>query len=269
MTEPAPATADTDDYAKEFAHCYLRKVKRRQLEAEDFKGVLGGGDYKQWEHAKAAWEASSKLRSESNLIRTRWYENQVADDLADELISRHFPKAAWKLRRFLKDELKEYFDTYDEWDAKYAVEHVRAILKEGMPGLQKRQRASKHYWRRSFRHGWTVVKNLVGLVVVLAILNVASSRFETLALSLLVLIYLRVLLFAHGLGIAHGKSMLALDAEFRRLRALVNDEPSQDENDVLKTANEQMWTQSVDSAITAGFSSIVFAIVLWYLWSAS
>jgi hypothetical protein len=268
MTETNPPSDAPDDTA-EFARSYLRKVKHRRLEDQDFSGYIGGGtDKTEWERITQLREAAAKSRYERNLLRVTRHEDRVADGLLSELISRHFPKANWREQGFLKDEIKDYFDTYDEWEDKYAVEHVRKLVKAGVAGVRKRRRASKHYWRGFLRYGWTVTVNLVVLLLAAMILDAASTRFETLAFSLLILIYTRLVIFTRGWAVQNSQNLLGINAEFRRLRYLVGEEDSQDEKGALKSATQRVNKELVGLFIAGAFSSILLLIVLWHIWQA-
>src|SRR5262245_37101990 len=262
-------TMEPTDEAKEFVETYFRKVKYGLLEDDDFDYIGGTWDKEQWHKTKELLEIEEAKRRERWLVHEnrKHTEDRLADQLLDGLIEKHLPKADWKEKAFFKQEIKEEFEKYDSYDLDPATNYIRELLKSGLQGIRHRRRASKHYWKRSFRHGWTVVKNIIAVVLALIIYDAASTKFETFAFSLLILIYLRVVLFSSAWTIQNSQNLLALDREFKRLRRLLGDKETHDERDVVIEGRKRVDMDLVDLYITGGFGSLLFLIVLSRIYS--
>jgi len=259
-------TPEASDEAKEFVHTYFRKV-RYGLFSDEHVGLLS--DKAEWAEIKRLFDAEEKARHERYLIheKKQRIEDHVAKELLEEfIIKKHFPNANWKDKSFLVEEIKEEFNKYDSYDLTYAVDYLTNILKLGLPGVRKRRRRAGKYWSRSIRHGWTVVVNIIAIVVTLAVYQTATDTFQTLAFSLL--IYLRVVTFSQGWGQIHTQYLLGIDAEFERLRRLLGDRQQSYEKEQIEEARKRTSRETVDFVINAICGAILYLIVVWKMFSA-
>src|SRR5262245_24692687 len=98
----------TTDEAKEFVQSYFRKVKHGLLNDEDFHYIGGTSDKQQWDKTKELLEIEEAKRRERWLVHEgrKHTQDRVADQLLDELINKHLPKADWSERAFFKREIR-------------------------------------------------------------------------------------------------------------------------------------------------------------------
>ena len=61
------------------------------------------------------------------------------------------------------------------------------------------------------------------------------------------------------------KPLFALDAEFKRIRRLLKDEPNEYETEEIQEAKKKVDKAMVKMYINAGFIFIIYLIVLFYL----
>lgn len=115
-------------------------------------------------------------------------------------------------------------------------------------------------------YAWTVFINLIALFVVFAIFDSVYGSFETILLSLLVLIYVSLVSFAGGFGQTKMQEMLLIHEEFKRLRKLLNEEQSEDEalveEEDVQDAKSQMKKSQIKFYINSGFNFIIFIVAI-------
>jgi hypothetical protein len=117
-----------------------------------------------------------------------------------------------------------------------------------------------------------VLVNLAALFVVFAIYDAIYGSFETIAVSMLVLIYVSIVALGAGLGQIKMQDTLFIHENFKRLRKLLNENQSEYELEAeaedLKGATEKMKTAQVKFFINAGFNFIIFVIAILNLLGA-
>lgn len=132
----------------------------------------------------------------------------------------------------------------------------------------KEEESEKYDYLKWFGYAWNVIINLISVFVVLAIYNKVYEDFETIVVSLLVLIYLSI----QGFLIAYSKTTtdvaFALDTEFKQIRKLLNNEPDEYEKEDLQEAKKKVGKANVKMYINAAFLSIIYLIALVYLFGA-
>ena len=119
-----------------------------------------------------------------------------------------------------------------------------------------------------FGYTWTVIVNLVTLGVAIAIYSNIYDSFEIITVSLLLLIYLGVQSFSMVYGKTTVETAFAYDAEFKRLRKLLKDEPDEYEEEETQLAKKKVSKAMVKMYINAGFLLIIYLIALWHLFGA-
>lgn len=112
---------------------------------------------------------------------------------------------------------------------------------------------------------WTVITNFIVLFVVLGILSVAYTGFEKVVLCGLILIYLSVMSFSTGWGFIQLSFIEALNAEFKRIRKLLKNEPDEYEEEELKDFKEKKNNASIKFYINAVFNFIIYIVVIFNL----
>lgn len=109
---------------------------------------------------------------------------------------------------------------------------------------------------------WTIAVNLLQTIVVIAIFNRISGRFETITVSLLVLIFLASRELAIYRALNNGYLAQGLDEEFKRIRKLLNNVPDQDEIDAFDESQKTIQKAKVKIFVSAVFVSMNSLIAL-------
>ncbi len=122
----------------------------------------------------------------------------------------------------------------------------------------------KSYWEY-LGYVWAVIANLITIGVVFAIYGSVYASFEIIVISLLILIYLSFQGFSMIYGKTTAETTFALDAEFKRIRRLLKDEPNEYETEEIQEAKKKVDKAMVKMYINAGFIFIIYLIVLFYL----
>jgi predicted nucleic acid-binding Zn ribbon protein len=125
----------------------------------------------------------------------------------------------------------------------------------------------KNYWKWA-SYAWTVVVNLITIGVVLAIYDSVYASFETIVVSLLILIYLSFQSFSMIYGKTTTETVFALDIEFKRIRKLLKDEPDEYEMEEIQEAKKKVDKGMIKMYINAGFIFIIYLIALVHLLGA-
>jgi hypothetical protein len=75
------------------------------------------------------------------------------------------------------------------WTPAPADPPIQEILVEVQQALEKETKSKAQPWRRGVFYAWSVLSELVYLVLIIGVFSVAGSKFETIAFSVLVMIY--------------------------------------------------------------------------------
>jgi|GEM_PF-1794735 len=125
----------------------------------------------------------------------------------------------------------------------------------------------KNYWNWA-GYAWTVIINLITIGVVLAIYDSVYASFETIVVSLLILIYLSSQSFSMIYGKTTSATAFALDSEFKRIRRLLKDEPDEYEMEEIQEAKKKVDKGMIKMYINGGFIFIIYLIALVHLFGA-
>ncbi len=125
----------------------------------------------------------------------------------------------------------------------------------------------KNYWKW-LGYAWTIVINLITIGVVLAIYDNVYASFETIVVSLLILIYLSFQSFSMIYGKTTAETAFALDGEFKRVRKLLKDEPNEYGAEEIQEAKKKVDKAMVKMYINAAFLFIIYLIALSQLFGA-
>jgi hypothetical protein len=112
---------------------------------------------------------------------------------------------------------------------------------------------------------WAVVVNLITIVVIFSIYEKVTRGFETIAISILILIYLSLRSFVMLYGKTIIENAFALDAEFKHIRKLLKDEQSKNEKDEISEAKKNVDKATRKMYINVFFLSIMYLIAIFSL----
>ncbi len=135
---------------------------------------------------------------------------------------------------------------------------------------------------------WKVITNIITIAVVLGIFSIASSKFETIVLAVLVLIYLSITGFSTIWALRQIEFAEALDNEFKGIKQLLNknainefnkindlldnpiEKPEIDEyeKEAIEARAESKKTLMIKFYINAGFQTLIYIIALYNLLTA-
>jgi hypothetical protein len=114
---------------------------------------------------------------------------------------------------------------------------------------------------------WLIAKNIFYVGVVLYVFAHLKGNTENIIVSILGLIYVSVRGQALGSSIFFSKSTLAFAHEFAKIRALLNDQSSNEEKDEFVIAAERTDRNFWKTVVSAVFTSIIGVICLLDLFS--
>lgn len=118
-------------------------------------------------------------------------------------------------------------------------------------------------------HLWAVVVNLIEIAVVLAMFSAAGTRFETIVVAGLVLIY-QAVIFSMATTTVIGIERAVIVARFfLRILRLLNDREVPSDEEGLKEAVERYDAITVRYYINSGGATIVWGIAMWTLLRAT
>lgn len=149
------------------------------------------------------------------------------------------------------------------------LKHIDKLLNEKDGAIQKgsstAEKKSLSHW---FSYAWTIVVNLITIGVVLAIYDQVYENFETIAVSILILIYLSIQSFSMTYGHTITTAAFGLDTEFKRIRKLLKDEPNKIEKEGIEKAQKKVNEATIKMFINASFLLIIYLIALFQLFGA-
>ena len=149
-----------------------------------------------------------------------------------------------------------------DWWWTPADDSVRQVLAEVQRALDKETRSKFQSWRTGLSYVWSVLVELIYLILVVALFSAATSKFETLVFSVLVMIYNAVTSRLSGIGV--GLSYLLYRGEEthgeigRALKLKVPVAPSVE-------VAKQIRKSTVMAAIHQAAVGIGSLIALWHL----
>lgn len=119
---------------------------------------------------------------------------------------------------------------------------------------------------------WNVLVNIFTIIVVLSIFSKVHSSFETIVLSIAVLIYIQLVTFSSIWGLQTQTELFALNEEFKRMRRLMKEQLSDDdeeyEKEQLDESKAKFEKQQVKFYINGIFAFIVYIIAILNLLGA-
>ncbi|MGZ5448405.1 MAG: hypothetical protein ACXW5U_09830 [Thermoanaerobaculia bacterium] len=118
-------------------------------------------------------------------------------------------------------------------------------------------------------HIWTVALNLFSIVVVIAMFDVAETRFETIVVAGLALIYLTVVSSHMAIGRMNVESARANLAQFARLCRLLNDSEADYYEEAVTENKREIAKATVRFHINFVFNGLIWFIALFKLVTTS
>lgn len=118
-------------------------------------------------------------------------------------------------------------------------------------------------------HVWAVATNLFAIVVVLAMFGVAATRFETVVVSGLTLIYVSVISSFTLLGRSSMELAQGLATEFLGMKRLLNDARAAEYEEELNEARQNYGRLTVRFYINGSFTFVIWMIAVWHLLGAA
>jgi len=115
---------------------------------------------------------------------------------------------------------------------------------------------------------WTVIVNLITVGVVFAIYGSLYDSFEIIVVSLLIVIYLSFQSFSMIYSKITAETAFALDGEFKRIRKLLKNEPTEYENEEILDAKKKVEKSTIKIYINGAFILINYIIALIHLLGA-
>jgi len=200
-----------------------------------------------------------------------YFTNKIIKDF----IEQHFKnfEEPHLLEEKIKEQLsnvKNFFEGVD--DTKYFLETILELDSATLKKFLKKTKKNKTKRIDYLSYGWTIALNIFTVFVVLAIFNVASTSFETIVFSLLVLVYLAIYNFFAVFGQAYKQQMFALASEFKIIRTLLHDifnrSERQWESEDFEKAGTFLKKATIKFYLNAVFGFIIFLIVLYNLFGA-
>jgi hypothetical protein len=113
---------------------------------------------------------------------------------------------------------------------------------------------------------WTVLTNIFIVFIVLAIFDSVYGSFETIILSISILIYLNLNSFSGIWGWQKQQELFALNEEFRKIRKLLKEttdkETEEDEHEKLEKSKSKFKKHQMNFYINMGFTLLIYMITL-------
>ena len=146
------------------------------------------------------------------------------------------------------------------------LRHIDNLLNKKETSLPEQDpgKGGKSLWRW-LSYGWAVVANLITLGVVLLVYGKINEGFETVAVSILILIYLSLQGFKMAYGQTVTTTAFGLYSSFGQVRKLLKDEPGKDEKEEVWAAKKKVGVATVKMYINAAFLVIIYLIALFHL----
>lgn len=115
---------------------------------------------------------------------------------------------------------------------------------------------------------WTVIVNLIELLIIIFIYNSLYDGFEIMVISILIIIYLTIRSIASWTALYKQIENLALLWEFKKIRNLLNEKKDEDyetEEEKIIEAKKRLGKQQIKLYINVGFYFIFYIIAIIHL----
>ena len=115
---------------------------------------------------------------------------------------------------------------------------------------------------------WRVTINFVTVIIVIAIFTSANSKFESLVITFLVLIYFSITSFYSHYCFITVERGFALYEEFARIRKLLNEGELEEAQEALEIEKKKFRTATIKFWINAFFAVILYLICIFNMFRA-
>ncbi len=204
-------------------------------------------------------------------------EETVRFTLIEEFVAQKFPDAGREEAIFLREAISLDFETGDLW---YLGEvtplarlfrrvsgfggeyHLGEFLQLGMRGIRKRRRTE---WRWAVaRMVWPAIRNLVALAIALGIYAVLQGQFETVVVSILIMIYATGSWQALASAVGFNGGAYAADKNFLEIRELLGQPPTISEKKQ-KSALKDRRLRDLAEIFGYPVLALINLVALWHL----
>lgn len=141
----------------------------------------------------------------------------------------------------------------------------QGILREVQRALEKETKSKSRPWRRVVFHSWSALSELIYLAIVVGLLSAATSKFETMVFSALVMIYNAVTSRVSGIGLGTVYLMYRSEEAYGEVgRALGLKVPVSPAKEAAKQVRKSTVAALIHN-VSIGIGSL---IALWHLVTA-
>jgi hypothetical protein len=152
-----------------------------------------------------------------------------------------------------------------DWWWTPANSSIQEILTEVQRALQNETKSKAQPWRRGMFYGWSVLSELFYLAIVVGVFSAATSKFETVVFSALIMIYNAVTSRISGVGLAAIYLMYRVEEAYGEVgRALGLKVPVSPAKEAAKQVSKSTVAALIHN-ISIGIGSL---IALWHLVTA-
>ncbi|MCX6734501.1 MAG: hypothetical protein NTZ25_01160 [Candidatus Peregrinibacteria bacterium] len=251
---------------------FLRKAEQRlkagvakveELVKEDAKGLqVHRGEEGAWiwypdtetekEEIKEYWELTEEQRKASKYGKKEEYVEKLKKSLFNEDSPTYIGMSEYEFRK-----------------SPFILEHIDELLNEKAKNsnVDNKETKKKSYWHW-LGYVWTIIANLISIWFVLAIYSKVYESFQVIAVSILILIYSNLQGFLMSQGKTNTRNIFFIDAEFKRIRKLLNNEPTKSEMEEMKEAQKTVNRAMVNVYISAIFLFVLDIIAIVHLFGA-
>ncbi len=197
-------------------------------------------------------------------------ENYFLEKFSEEFIQENFTYLPAKQKAVMKGKLQSYMLRTDYLTAQNIVSN---FLDERWRNEYVFKDKTKFTIFDYFSFGWTVLVNIITIIVVFILFGKAGTPFEQIILAILAIIFVSINFMNAKSSQSYAHSFFFLWSQFKHIRRkLLNEQISfddeEDESDELQSAEKSIKKATVTFWINSGFGSVVYFIALYKLISA-
>ena len=263
-----PEVISKEDYRK-FLRQSVEKIKVGISKVEEaIKGDARGLQIHTGEYGKGIWyptsEAEEKERKEYwDLPKEKREGSAYAKKLeyVEKFNDSLFKEGSPRYVGISEYEFKMSFEIVEYVEKMLDKKEVTSATKEGGATTET---SEKKKWV-IFGYVWTIGLNVVSFLVILGILGSVQDNFSKIIVSSLVIIYLSI----DSIGVNQGTTLttfiLGLDDEFRRLRKLLKDQPSESEIEEMREVRRKVELAKKKALIHSIFIFLAYLVAVYSL----
>ncbi len=189
-------------------------------------------------------------------------EDRIKSEHIEQFVKEHFPNASFGEERYLTEAILKELDAGVDTDDEQCMEHFLMI---GLDGIRKQRRREKlkQGAKKFFRYLWRIAYDLIALGLILAIYRLLVSPFETIAVSILLVIYTTISSHGMGSGLLFEVILGKADFQFLEVRKLLGKPATVSEKDAMESTGKKITDTTRLLSIDSFFLAIVDLIALW------